>query len=37
MYDKTFRVVIFGDHKVGRATLSEKFIHSCFQIDKMNI
>jgi len=37
MYDKTFRVVIFGDHKVGRATLSENFLHSCFPIDQMNI
>lgn len=37
MYDKTFRVVIFGDHKVGRATLSENFLHSGFPLDQMNI
>ncbi len=37
MYDKTFRVVIFGDHKVGRATLSENFLHSGFPIDQSNI
>ena len=37
MYDKTFRVVIFGDQKVGRATLSENFLHSSFPLDQMNI